>query len=147
MDVIKLRILSIFMILIITGVTSKLIPENTNKSLINFISTLLILIIVFNVDVGKFSDDLNIDITESTLSESEILESAKNILYQKIEEEISKMIYKYDAEAKISIEVNNEIIIIEIISKVLSKNDITLIEDDIRNDTKLNVKIYLRSVS
>lgn len=136
MDDLRSRLMSIAVTLIVTGIIGKLVPEKSNKSIINFVITMVIIANAFGFDLSSFEDFTEFEIsTESyqqEVLESEINNRISQMLSNEIEAETEKIVQKYDSDATVNIAFEEQVLQIKITSNSLSDYDKSEIEDEIK---------------
>ena len=104
MQEIRSHLLSVAVILMITGVISKLTPENSNKAIIRFIVTVIIFSSVFGIDfnsVDIFEDiSFTTDIYVQDSLEDEIQSYISETLHEEIVAMTDEIVEKHCSSAK-----------------------------------------------
>lgn len=139
MSDIKRWAFSVCTILIASGIFMRILPEKSDKKAVRFVVTLMLIVCIFELDISAVSNTLdlnknydnNIEVSEY---ENKLNEQIEDKVVTEIEKKISDEIKKYDKNAKISVEITGEKIIVTIISTQLSDYEKTKIRTRIKTD-------------
>lgn len=128
--------LGVSVTVILTGIIAKLVPGKTNKSIICFITTMVIIVTIFDLNVNELSNILEIELTTNLYTENDL----SNELYNDIAETLSgsiknsvkEIVIFYASDASVEVEFDNEVTYIKIDAHDLSQTDMTEIEKEVK---------------
>lgn len=148
MEDIRKWMFSVAVTLIITGVVSKLVPERNNKSVLNFVTVLVILITVFSIDTDNLEHSLKFDFANSNtsmeISQDKLNSEIKEILSSELKDSIRKTVSNYAPYAKTEIEIKEDRMIVIIESNNLTDSIKTAIEKEIKDNLEGNIEFIYR---
>lgn len=144
MDELKSHLLSIAIMLVITGIISKLIPEKSNKTAIRFVVNLILIISIFGVDLSSiyevFEKDYSLNFSQQTVTENEINDRIVRMLNEEIKTEIDSEIQKINSRAYVDVTMDENALIIEAFCEEMSPREKVVFEDVVRNKFEGNIQ-------
>lgn len=139
---------SVAVTLITTGVVSKLVPERNNKSVLNFVTVLVILITVFSIDTDISEHSFKFDFTNSNtsmeISQDKLNSEISEILSSELKDSIRKTVSNYTPDAKTRIEIKEDKMIVIIESNNLTDSVKAAIEKEIKDNLEGNIEFIYR---
>ena len=133
MEEIKSHALALCILLIITGTVSKLLPEKSNKSMLKFVVTLIILSSVFGIDISQinfYKSTFDYDNGQAVEIKTEEAQKLIESIYEdEVENTVREIIENYDEKSEINYDTENKTLTVE-----------AIISDD--NKQKLKKEIY-----
>lgn len=148
MEDIRQWMFSVAVTLIITGVVSKIVPEKNNKSVLNFITVLVILVSVFSIDTDISEDFLKLDFgnfnASTEISQKKLNNEISEILASEIKDSVEKTVSAYAPYAKTKIEIKDDKMIVIIESNNLTKSSKVAIEKEIKDNLEGNIEFIYR---
>ncbi len=108
MSEIKSWAFSLCLILIVTGVFMRLLPERSDKKTVKFVVTLILIVCLFKLDISSVGDmfkaDFSVENGEAVSEyESELKEKISGSVNSETEEQIVEIYKEYDENAEIEL--------------------------------------------
>lgn len=108
MSEIKSRAFSLCVILIVTGVFMRLLPERSNKKTVKFVVTLILIVTVLNFDISSVGNALSFDFSGDNSDavgeyESGLKDKIAGSVYAELEEKVAEIYKEYDENAVVQI--------------------------------------------
>ena len=152
MQEIRSYLLSVAVTLIFTGIIGRLVPENSNKSLIRFVITTIVLVSIFGISVNPESFSEITDFTTETYFREDIENEISSAVYEKICEEFNKEINKivsdYCPSANTSVSfADNSMTVTICYNDDMNLSDKQIIENEIRSSFEGKIVFEYRAVT
>lgn len=146
MSEIKQWALSICIILIVSGIFMRILPERSDKSVVRFVVTLILITVVFGIDISSFEDAFDLEIASESVEndyEDSLLDKVGNSLCEQVERlaESECRSFGYDAECSAEIE-DGKIVIYIASQKSLGDSEIEAVRSII--EAKLGEEAEIR---
>ena len=108
MSDIKSWAFSLCLVLIVTGVFMRLLPERSDKKTVKFVVTLILIVCVFKLDISSVGDMFKADFSGTNGEavseyESELKEKISGSVNSEIEEKIAEIYKEYDENANVEL--------------------------------------------
>lgn len=154
MESIKEHIFAVCIVLIITGIFMRILPERSDRKTLKFVVTLVLIISVFKIDISPLEDFLKLSATDEnnesiSVYESDLKGEISNTLSKEIETVIFDEYKRYDEGVKIGVELSENKLIVSVhLSSHLSKSEKETVQLRITDKLGENVEfIYKESDS
>ncbi|MDD6021210.1 MAG: hypothetical protein ACI4GA_01990 [Acutalibacteraceae bacterium] len=110
---------SLCIVLIVTGIFMRLLPERSNKKTVRFVVTLIILVCIFKLDVSRLGDRLSADIPDDNAEavseyENDLKNRISDSVGSALEEKISGIVRQYDQNSSVKLDFTSDKIIVNI---------------------------------
>ena len=136
MNSIRSWALTLSVILIVTGIVMKIIPENSTKRTVKFVASLIIITCFFRLDISAAVKELsNIDLNFNNETVNDLNENLQgkilNDLNSQIQDKINQILIEYDKNSFSNIEYNDSVVKVIIHYHDLKITDRIKIENEI----------------
>lgn len=110
---------SLCIVLIVTGIFMRLLPERSNKKTVRFVVTLIILVCIFKLDVSRLGDRLSADIPDDNAEavseyENDLKNRISDSVGSALEEKIFGIVRQYDQNSSVKLDFTSDKIIVNI---------------------------------
>ncbi len=138
MSEIKRWAFSVCIVLIASGFFMRILPQRSDKRVLRFVVTLILIVCVFEIDISSFSDLLEPDFGYESVGsaekyEEELKDGIEDTVSEKLQDEIQSKYKKYDENAIVSVEYGNGIFFVKVSGANLSEFEKAKIQAQIEN--------------
>lgn len=128
MNSIRSWALTLSVILIVTGIVMKIVPENSTKRTVKFVASLIIITCFFRLDISAAVKELShFDLSFSGEAVNELNENLQEKILSdvnsQIQDEIDKILIQYDKDAFSLLEFNDSKVKVKIFCNTLNISD------------------------